>query len=550
MLGVVLAAVMAPILWQLIAGSLTEGMLVDSRVWTLENFRELFGDSSNIHAAVNTVVFAIGSALLAILIGGTQAWLAERTNAPFRTLAYLGAVILIGTPYLVYVISWTLILGRNGLVNSILGRLTGSDNPSIITVNSLLGMIFIEGLIWSPLAFLLIVSAFKRANPALEEAAQMSGAGTFTVLRRITLPLAWPAILAVGLLAFVRVMEAFEVPAVVGLPGGVEVVTTKVYQTIRRGITPDYGFANALSVTLMLVVGVLLWRYNRLSKRAERYQVVSGEAYRPGVMDFGRWRYAYGAVSVVLFGILVALPIVVLAWAAFVPVFQGFNSSMFNFVLQNFRWALSTPSLVEGAMNTILLCAIASVAASLITCLVAWLVVRRAPASALLDQLVSVPLIIPGIVVGIAIAQVGLASPIPVYGTIWILMFGYFVTFLPFTMRFAYAGVIQIRADLEEAALVSGASRFRLFVRVVLPLLATSLLTGGIFAFMQGARALSMPIFLASPDSPVAAVSLYDAFVNGSTTQVAAFGLLWMLVMVTMSGLIFAFAKRSNVSLY
>lgn len=549
-LTAVLLVVLGPLLYQLVAGSITTNSLIGPTEYTVDHYRQLFGDSEILHAAINTLIFAAGSAVVAIGVGSVQAWIAERTNAPLRRLAYVSTVFLIGTPYLVYVIAWMLIVGRNGILNSALAKLLESSNPAIVNGNSLTGMILIEGLVWSPLAFLLIVGSFKQANPAFEEAARMSGAGMFTLMRRVTFPLAWPAILAVGLLAFVRASEAFEVPAVVGMPGDVHVVTTEVYQAVSRGVVPNYGYANALSMVLAVVVGILLWRYNALSKRADRYQVVSGEAYRPGTLDVGVWKYFFGAVQTGIFLVVVVVPMVVLAWVSLVPVYHGLNSSMLDFTLRNFSKALKAPALLEGALNTVFLCLAAATLASLLTGVVAWFVVRRAPGAALLDQLSSIPMIIPGIVIGISIAQVGLESPVPLYGTLWILALGYFVSFLPFTMRFAYSGVIQIRDDLEESALVSGAGRLRLFVRVVLPLLSTSLLMGGIFAFMQGARALSMPIFLASPEHPVAAVSLYDAYVNGSTTQVAAFGMTWTIAMVAVSCLVFWLSRRSKVAVF
>lgn len=550
-LTLLLVVVVGPIVWQLVSGSVVStNIRGDYQGMTGKYFEELFGDPANLQAALNTLLFAAGSTCVAILVGGLQAWITERTDAPMRRLAYLSTVILIGTPYLVYVISWILILGRNGLVNSVLQAITGSKDPALIAINSLPGMILVEGFVWSPLAFLLIAGAFRQANPVYEEAARLCGASTARILRRVTLPLAWPAILAVGLLAFVRAAEAFEVPAMVGLPGGVDVVTTRLYTAIQKSIPADYGFANALSVVLMVVVGILLWRYNQLSKRADRYQVISGEAYRVGRLELGGLRYPVGALSLIIFLVVAGLPLVILVWVSLIPVYQGLNQSMFHFTLHNFASAVRAPALAEGAVNTVVLCASAAVVSTLITCLVAWFVVRRAWGAGILDQLISIPLIIPGIVIGTAIAQVGLAAPFPLYGTSLILGFGYFVTFLPFTMRFAYAGVIQIRSDLEEAAMTSGANRVRTFRRIVLPLLGTSVLTGTLFSFLQGARALAMPIFLASSSHPVAAVSLYDFFFNGSTTEVAAFGVLWTVVMVLLSVLVFWLSRRSKVALF
>ncbi|MFI6348416.1 ABC transporter permease [Streptomyces sp. NPDC050560] len=547
---VLLLALMGPVVYQLVMGSVTSVSLDGAISFTAHYYADLLGDGDSLRAALNTVLFAVGSTLVATVVGGFQAWVAERTNAPLRRLAYAGALTLIGMPYLVYVIAWVLVLGRGGLVNSALAALTGSDNPAIFDVNSLVGMVFIEGFVWSPMAFLLIAASLKQANPAFEEAARMSGAGIGVMVRRITIPLAWPAVLAVGLLTLIRSMEAFEVPAIVGLPGNVQVVTTQVYTAIQQEMPPDYGRASAVSVGLMVVVGLLLWWNGTLTRRAERYQVVTGSHYRPAALNLGRWRYPAAAGSALVFLVVVAVPLAMLVWVSVVPVYQGVDGSLFHFTLRNFTAAVHTPSLAEGTVNTLLLCLGAAVVSCLAASLVAWFVVRRATASRLLDQLMSLPLVVPGIVVGLAVSQVGLTSPVPLYGTVWVLALGYLITFLPFAMRYAYTGAIQIQAALEESARVAGARYPAVFRRIVLPLLMPAMVTGGLFVFMQGVRALSMPVFLASPQHPVAAVSLYELWSNGSTTTVAAFGVLWTAAMVLVAGVLSALARRSRVSLF
>lgn len=551
--GVLLAfllALMGPVLYQLVVGSFTSVSAGGVVSLTSRYYADVFSDGRSLDAALNTLLFAVGSTLVATVIGGFQAWVAERTNAPLRRLAYASAIILMGMPYLVYVIAWVLVLGRNGLVNSALSALTGSSNPAIFDVNSLTGMIFIEGFIWSPMAFLLIAASLKQANPAFEEAARMSGAGIGTVVRRITVPLAWPAVLAVGLITLIRAMEAFEVPAIVGLPGNVQVVTTEVYTAIQEEMPPDYGRASAVSVGLMIIVGLLLWWNTSLTRRADRYQVVTGSNYRPAPLNLGTWRYPVALGSLLVFLVVVAVPLVMLLWVSVVPIYQGVDSSLFHFTLGNFPDAIHTPSLYEGTLNTLVLCLCAAIVSCLLASLIAWFVVRRATAGRLLDQLMSFPLVVPGIVVGLAVSQVGLSSPIPLYGTVWLLAIGYLITFLPFAMRYAYTGAIQIQAALEESARVSGAGYPAVFRRIVLPLLMPAMVTGGLFVFMQGVRALSMPVFLASPQHPVAAVSLYELWANGSTTTVAAFGVIWTAAMVLVAVVLSVLARRSRVSLF
>lgn len=551
--GVLLAlllALMVPVLYQLVMGSITSVSLTGAISFTVGYYTDLLGDSDALRAALNTVLFAAGSTLVATVLGGFQAWVAERTNAPLRRLAYLSAIILIGMPYLVYVIAWVLVLGRNGLLNTALSALTGSSNPAIFNVNSLAGMIFIEGFVWSPMAFLLIAASLRQANPAFEEAARMSGAGIGTVVRRITVPLAWPAVLSVGLLTLIRSMEAFEVPAIVGLPGNVQVVTTQVYTAIQEAMPPDYGRASAVSVGLMIIVSLLLWWNSSLTGRAERYQVVTGSHYRPALLNLGKWRYPAAIGSVLVFLVVVAVPLVMLVWVSLVPVYQGIGGSLFHFTLGNFATAVRTPSLAQGTVDTLVLCLGAAVVSCLAASLIAWFVVRKVFASRLLDQLMSLPLVVPGIVIGLAVSQVGLTSPIPLYGTVWLLALGYLITFLPFAMRYAYTGAIQIQAALEESARVSGARYPVVFRKIVLPLLMPAMLTGGLFVFMQGVRTLSMPVFLASPQHPVAAVSLYELWANGSTTSVAAFGVIWTAAMVLVAVALAALARRSRVSLF
>ena len=194
-------------------------------------------------------MFAAGSAVLALLIGGITAWLVERTNAPLKLLTYLSTIIALGTPYILYTTAWLLLLARSGPVNTWYRELTG-DTGLLINVYGMGGMILIEGLLWSPLVFLLLGATFRNFNPELEEAARMSGAGTWTTMHRITLRLSLPTVLALSMLVFIRTVEAFEVPALVGLPGRVHVLTTDIYDLMNRTMPPDIGAASALSVLL------------------------------------------------------------------------------------------------------------------------------------------------------------------------------------------------------------------------------------------------------------------------------------------------------------
>jgi iron(III) transport system permease protein len=236
----------------------------------------------------NSALFAGGSAVLAIVLGAAQAWIVERTDTPLRQYVFLIAVVSLGIPHVLYTVAWLLILGKGGPINLFLMAVLGTDTP-VFSVNSLWGMILIEGMIWAPLGFLLLSSVFRLSDAAFEEAAMMSGAGLFTTFRRITLRLATPALLALLLLVFIRAFEAFDIPALVGSAGGLSVLTTDIFESIRKDLPSNYGQAGAFSVVLMLVVMLLLSAHRRLLRHSERYQTITGKGYRPRVTRVGRF---------------------------------------------------------------------------------------------------------------------------------------------------------------------------------------------------------------------------------------------------------------------
>ena len=239
---------------------------------------------------INSLVFAAASAALALLIGWVTAWIVERTNTPLKPLAYLTAIISLGTPYILYVTAWLLFFGKAGPVNHLYRTLTGNTDV-LINIYSMSGMVLVEGFLWSPLAFLLVGATLRNANPELEEAARVHGAGVWETIRRVTMRLSLPSIMALSMLVFIRAIEAFEVPALVGLPGRISVLTTDIYTNMVARAPPDIGGASALSVLMLLLVLVLLYVYGRLSRHAERFATITGKGFRPRPFDLGRLRY-------------------------------------------------------------------------------------------------------------------------------------------------------------------------------------------------------------------------------------------------------------------
>ncbi len=542
---VVLAALVLPPFVFLLKASIVDAQRGGE--WSLANFEAVLGSRRFLVTSANSLVFAAGSAVVALGIGWTTAWIVERTNTPLKPLAYLTAIISLGTPYILYVTAWLLLFGKAGPINQLYRTLTGTSDV-LINVYSMPGMIMVEGFLWSPLAFLLVGATLRNANPELEEAARVSGAGTWMTIRRVTLRLSLPSILALAMLVFIRAIEAFEVPALVGLPGRISVLTTDIYGNMVAKAPPDIGGASALSVLMLVLVLVLLAIYGRLSRHAERFATVTGKGFRPRPFDLGRLRYATAGVLVLNFLLLLAVPIAMLAWVSLLPFYQPVSTAaLARVTLDNYRTVFSADH-VGLIANTLLVAVATATLAVALTFLAAWLAVRRAPGGWALERLATIPLVFPGLILGIAVMQLFLHLPIPLYGTLGILIWAFVINYLPYGMRYSATGMLQIHRELEESAEMCGASPLMRLRRIVAPLLAPALLAGWLFIFLMAARVLSLAILLSGPRSQTMAVTLFDLWTNGQGTELAALGLIWSMLMAMIAAIFYLLARRYAAS--
>ncbi len=510
----------------------------------MANFATVLRSRHFFTTTMNSLVFAAGGAVVALVFGWISAWVVERTNAPLKGLAYLTAIISLGTPFILYVGAWLLFFGKAGPVNQLFRQLTGSTGV-LIDIYSMPGMVLVEGFLWSPLAFLLVGATLRNANPELEEAARVCGATVWETIRRITMRLSLPSILALAMLVFIRAVEAFEVPALVGMPGRISVLTTDIYINMVAKAPPDLGGASALSVLMLIVVLVLLYLYGRLSRNAERFVTVTGKGFRPRPFDLGRLRYVAAAILVLNFILLLVAPIAMLIWVALLPFNQPVSVAAFKLMsLSNFYTVLS-PDYLGLVTNTLMVAVATATIAVAITFFAGWLAVRRAPGGWLVERLTTIPLVFPGLILGIAVMQLFLAIPIPIYGTLAILVWAFVINYLPYGMRYSSSGMLQIHRELEEAAAICGASPLTRLRRIVAPLLAPALIAGWLFIFLMAARVLSLAILLAGPRSQTMAVAMFDLWSNGQGNELAALGLLWSMMMAAIAVVFYVIARRS-----
>ena len=542
--GVTLAYLVLPPFFFIIHTSLVTDRGLQAGSFTIQHFANIvasLGDMKTLLA--NSLIFSVGSAAVALVYGTLLAWLAERSDAPFRKLAYVSAYVSFAIPGIIKVVGWIMLMGpKAGILNAAVATVTGS---ALFNIFSLEGMVLVESFLWIPIVFLLMATPFRAMDPSLEEAATTAGSSSWQVFRRVTFPLALPSVLAVLILTFIRSLEAFEIPALIGIPAGVEVLTTKIYLQIKGGLIPKYGEASAYSIILIGLVALGLYPYYRVTSKTYKFTTISGKAYRPHRIQLGKWRWLGGVLMLVL-PLLQFLPIIAITWSSFLPFAQvPSRKALSMLTLTNYVTAFNDSGIIRSILNSLTVSMASATGAILITFFAAWLIVRASiKARWLLDQMAMLPLVFPGIVMGIAILKMYLVLPLPVYGTLWILILAFIARYLPYGIRFSHSALLSLHKELEEGAMVSGASWFQMVRQVVAPLIMPALLAGWIYVFLITFKELSIALLLYSPGSQVVAVTIWELWDNGHVGELAAFSLIITIGTVLVGSIFLSLAQR------
>jgi iron(III) transport system permease protein len=504
--------------------------------YTIQNYVKAYFDKEFYLLLLNSVYYAIGTCTLTFLIGTFLAWVSERTNTPFKKLFVVMSLIPFIIPGILSTISWILLLSpKIGLINIVVKELLRLESAPF-NVYSMWGMIFAEAIHLYPLVFLLMSAAFRNMDTSLEEAALTAGSSTFQTFFKVTLPLMRPAMVSVLLINFIRGIEAFEVPALIGVPAKISVFTTKIFLAIHQ-FPSDFGLAGAYAVTLLAIstIGVLI--YGRITRKEDRYATVTGKGYRPRVIDLGNWKYLTLGISFLIFFLAVILPVFVLLWSSFIP-YYGVPSRelMEKMTFANYQYILNYPLALTAFKNSFYLSVGSATLVMLLTSVIAWITVKtKLPGREFLDTVTFIPIAMPGIVLGVSLIWVYLTLPIPIYGTIWVLLLAYITKFMPYGIRAASASMIQINKELEEASLTAGGTWFQTFRKVVLPLLMPGFTAGWIYISIIALRELSTSILLYSYNSTVLSIMAFDLWEGGQYTYVCALGVLMVLLLVAMA---------------
>lgn len=503
--------------------------------FTLDHYATLFKGSEMINAFKNSIVFSLGTSLLAFLGGVYLAWMTERTNMPLKKAVYGSILVPLIVPGLLTTIGWIMLFSRrSGVLNLIATQYLGFDRP--IDIYNMAGMIWVLGSDQIPLAFLLLTASFRSMDPALEEAAIISGTGIVRTTFQITLRILLPAILAVWIISFVRAIENFEVPALIGIPAGILVFATEVYLATHK-VPTDFGLASTFAIVYLAITALGILIYLKATKISERFTTITGKGYRPTAFDLGPWRYPLALLTLLVCLIIFILPVLTVIWSSFLPFYMApSKEALESLTWDNYKRLFSLPLINRAFWNSFILGITSSTVVMTLTAIIAWIVVRTQwRGKGLLDFLAFSPIAIPGLVLGIAILWLYLTLPIPIYGTIWILLIAYIIKYLPYGMRACSSSMHQIQKELEEASEISGASWAYTFTRIILPLLIPGFVAGWIYVITHSFRELSTSIMLYRSGTEVLSVVIFELWDAGQYPELCALGMTLVVILVAIS---------------
>jgi len=501
---------------------------------TLTHYVAAYSDPLTYQLLLNSFVFATGSAALATFLAALLAWITVRTNAPFRRVFELTAIIPNIFPPAMLAVSWTVLLSpRTGLINLFLKELFGLESAPL-NIYSMWGMVFVEALITTPLAFLIISAGLYSMDPALEESARVAGSGNLQVAWRITFPVIRPAILAAATLNFVRAIESFDTPAIIALPARIEVFTTKIYRETIGAFPANHNLAATYAVSLLAITMLFVYLYRRLTLRSERYVTVTGRGYRPTLIDLGKWRYAASVWAALILFLIVILPFLVLLYTSFVIYVHVPGPKTLGLItLDHYRSNLTDGRTYNALKNSLFLSVTGATICMLLAAVTSYITTKTKVAGrGIIDALTFIPWAFPGTALAMGLLWTYVYVPLPIYGTLWILMIGYITRFLPYGLRSMTSTIVQIHDEMEDASKACGAGFLFTFRRILLPLMRPGFIAGWIILATIYLREFSTSVFLYSPGSEPLGPLLYHFYVDGNLGPMSSLAIVVSLVSV------------------
>src|SRR5579871_6878579 len=521
--AIMIVLIVLPLSWLLIYSVTDKANHV-----TLQNFVTLFTDPDFLDPLMTTAIIATSSAIICCLIAAPMGWLVSRTDMPGRqTIRALVTASFVTPPFL-GAVAWELLAAPNsGLLNQLFRYITGADSDDhLFNIYSIEGIIFVISCYTFPFVFVLVANALDTMPGELEDASAILGGKAWTTARRITLPLALPALVAGALIAFLQAMTLFGSPAILALPAGFHTMTTKIWSLFQY--PPKLELAAAASLPLLgLTVALLRAEAMILGRRG--YSVVGGRGGEPRRIALGRWKWAALAAVLLALANPVFLPYGALLNAAFSRIPSEFVSFE-NLTLRNFAFVFfELSSTGVAARNTLILCTSAATIGTVLAVAIAYITSRKVIAwHRVLGFLATAPAAVPGIVLGVGLFLAYTRPPFVLYGTLWILLIAFVTIALPAAYQQLQSAFRVVNPDLEEASRILGATRLGTLGRITAPLLRTSVIATWCFIFIGVIRELSAAVMLFTSDTKVISVLIFDLNESGDLGAIAVLGIIML----------------------
>lgn len=523
----------------------------DSSIYTLDNFRDIYLEPFVYGALLNTAGFTIVTTFTALFFAIPIAWMAERTDLPGRGLIFPLMTASAIIPGMFGALGWLLMLHpRIGMVNRWLIDVVPFIDSAPFNIVSITGMGFITGLGLSSLAFIMLAATFRAMDPTLEESAQIHGMGFVHRFTKVTLPLMWPGILAVGIYISTIGLASFDVPAVIGLANRIFTFSTFVFiEAEPQEGEPNYGIVGAASVFMIVVALLLSWWYLRVIRQAHKYTVVTGKNYRPKIVPLGHWWILGWAFIGVKLLLGVVFPFLVILWASLLRFFQPVSkSAIASISLENFE-LIPWDGFWIAAKNTAILTLSVPTLLVVIGLAISWVVIRsRTRFAWLYDVVAFLPHAVPNLIFSVAILIVALfwiPQWIPFYDTVYILMAAFVIARISFPTRIYNNALLQIHREIDEAGYVFGLGPFGVLRRILVPLLAPATLYAWIWMALLTYRELTLAAFLTAKDNQTLPTFILSFVLRGEAPIAAALSLILIAFMAPLVLLYFLFGRRT-----
>ena len=507
--------------------SLLFGSVRGEQGLSLEHFAEVLTGRLYVTALKNSLMLGAWTGLFSTIIGLTLAWAVSRTDVPAKPLLQLTATLSYLSPPFLTAIAFTYLFSPNaGLINVLLRDVAGLPWLTF-NIFSMPGLVLVTVMHTFPFVYLLAASALQSVDASYEEAAQILGAGKLRTAFAITAPLVAPAVLSGTLLGFVNAIALFGSQAIIGLPGRIVTLPTRIYALFDY--PPEYGLASALSLVFVLITIVALYLQRAFLARRS-YVTLAGKGARLALLRLGRWRFVLLGFGIVVFIVSILAPYATLIAVSFskswgLDFWKGLTLANYEFIL--FDYDVTR----RAILNSLLLATLAASGAVLLGAVIGWIDLRtRIPGRRLLDYFALIPLGLPGIVMAVGLIQFWLALPVALYGTLAILLLAYMGRYIPLGVRAANAALRQVDPSLEESAQILGASWLTTMREVTLPLIRPGLFAGWLLVFVPVIQELSASILLFSSSSITLAVAIYNLYETGYIEPVAALAMINMVI--------------------